>query len=247
MGIGIPRQLFLNLAFLFVLTLFIGEYFFFLSHVLQCGAVCCSVLQCVAVCCSVLQCAAVCCSVLQCVAVCFSHYYFVFRFARTLSPCGRNPFTQIIFCCFHLGRDPFSRNVTKPTPRRKWYLMTGRRFEFVFLLEASWCIKANWGLHPRHYTHMPSSCACRCGRRVDCVGNFHKACRLRITVAGGVCKPNVRSAVAKRRHDKHNLANSAKNNAIKNPINNPVSSKKRKLDRLARRCKTTRLWIKLSR
>jgi len=26
------------------------------------------------------------------------------------------------------GRDPFSRNFMKPTPRRKWYLTTGRRF-----------------------------------------------------------------------------------------------------------------------
>ena len=39
----------------------------YVSVLLQCGAVCCSVLQCVAVCCSVLQFVAVCCSVLQCV------------------------------------------------------------------------------------------------------------------------------------------------------------------------------------
>ena len=26
------------------------------------------------------------------------------------------------------GRVPFSRNFMKPTPRRKWYLKTGRRF-----------------------------------------------------------------------------------------------------------------------
>ena len=26
------------------------------------------------------------------------------------------------------GRDPFSRNLMSPTPRRKWYLTTGRRF-----------------------------------------------------------------------------------------------------------------------
>ena len=26
------------------------------------------------------------------------------------------------------GRDPFSRNFMKPTPCRKWYLTTGRRF-----------------------------------------------------------------------------------------------------------------------
>ena len=44
----------------------------YLTRVLHCVAVCCSVLQCVAVCCSVLHCVAVCCSVLQCVAVCCS-------------------------------------------------------------------------------------------------------------------------------------------------------------------------------
>jgi len=26
------------------------------------------------------------------------------------------------------GRVPFSRNLMSPTPRRKWYLTTGRRF-----------------------------------------------------------------------------------------------------------------------
>ena len=44
----------------------------YLSRVLQCVAVCCSVLQSDAVCCRVLQSVAVCCSVLQCVAVCDS-------------------------------------------------------------------------------------------------------------------------------------------------------------------------------
>jgi len=29
------------------------------------------------------------------------------------------------------GRDPFSRNFMKPTPRRKWYLTTGRRFHWM--------------------------------------------------------------------------------------------------------------------
>ena len=68
---------------------------------------------------------------------------------------------------------------------------------------------------------MPPSCACRCGRRVDGVGNHHKACRLRITLAGGVCKPNVRRASDKLRADKHN------------PKSNPIHNKKRKLDLLA--------------
>ena len=31
------------------------------------------------------------------------------------------------------GRDPFSRNFMKPTPRRKWYLTTGRRFHSMVL------------------------------------------------------------------------------------------------------------------
>jgi len=31
------------------------------------------------------------------------------------------------------GRDPFSRNFMKPTPRRKWYLATGRRFHWMVL------------------------------------------------------------------------------------------------------------------
>ena len=31
------------------------------------------------------------------------------------------------------GRDPFSRNFMKPTPRPKWYLTTGRRFHWMVL------------------------------------------------------------------------------------------------------------------
>jgi len=31
------------------------------------------------------------------------------------------------------GRDPFSRNFMKPTPRRKWYLTTRRRFHWMVL------------------------------------------------------------------------------------------------------------------
>ena len=41
----------------------------FVSDLLQCVAVCCSVLQCATMCCSVLQCVAVCDNVLQCIAV----------------------------------------------------------------------------------------------------------------------------------------------------------------------------------
>ena len=81
---------------------------------------------------------------------------------------------------------------------------------------------------------MPASCACRCGRRVECAGNFHKDCRLRITLAGGVCKPNVRRAADKRRQDKHNPVNNPKNN----PVNNPENSKKRKLALLAKNLQT---------
>ena len=42
----------------------------FMSPVLECVAMWCSVVQCVAVCCSVLQYIAAWCCVLQCVAVC---------------------------------------------------------------------------------------------------------------------------------------------------------------------------------
>jgi len=31
------------------------------------------------------------------------------------------------------GRVPFSRNLMSPTPRRKWYLTTGRRFHWMVL------------------------------------------------------------------------------------------------------------------
>ena len=111
--------------------------------------------------------------------------------------------------------------------------MTGRRFEFVFLPEASSCIKASWVLHPGHSTDMAPRCACRCGRRVAASGHFHKTCRIRINAAGGVCKKNVYSAAAKLRADKQNATNNTKNNAKNNPKNNPISSKKRKLELLA--------------
>jgi len=43
--------------------------------------------------------------------------------------------TQVQFCgeVGGWGRDPFSRNFMKPTPRRKWYLSTGRRFHWMVL------------------------------------------------------------------------------------------------------------------
>jgi len=69
--------------------------------------------QCVAVCCSALQCVAVCCSVLQCV---IEIWRLCTAKSRRLREVGG------------WGRDPFSRNFMKPTPRRKWYLTTGRRF-----------------------------------------------------------------------------------------------------------------------
>ena len=100
--------------------------------------------------------------------------------------------------------------------------------DFVFLTapEASSCITASRGLHPGYSTHMAPRCACRCGQRVAASGHFHKSCRLRITAAGGVCKKNVHSAATKLRWKKKNTKN--------NPISNPISSKKRKLDLLAK-------------
>ena len=100
-------------------------------HKLQCVAVYCSVLQCVVVHCTalrfaalsvqsldrvgflhMLQCAVVCCSVLQCIAVSCSlpHY----------QPLDRREVGG-------WGRVPFSKKLMSPTPRRKWYLTTGRR------------------------------------------------------------------------------------------------------------------------
>jgi len=46
---------------------------------------------------------------------------------------------------------------------------------------------------------MSPPCACGCRLKDASVGHFRKDCRRRITAAGGVCKPNVRSASAKRR------------------------------------------------
>ena len=80
---------------------------------------------------------------------------------------------------------------------------------------------------------MPSSCACGCLVNVGAPGHFRKDCRRRITAAGGVCPPNVRSAAAKRYNVKHrptkNLKNNPKNNLKNNIKNNPKSNKKKKL------------------
>jgi len=109
-------------------------------------AVCCSVLQCdaeqgrkqhaekdppndprnllkvplsmsVVACCSVLQSVAVCCSVLQCVAE-----------RGRKGPAKKDPPNHPRGEVGGWGRVPFSRNLMSPTPRRKWYLTTGRRF-----------------------------------------------------------------------------------------------------------------------
>ena len=71
------------------------------------------------------MCVAVCCRVSQRVAVC--------QFDALV---GRHKDqyqlrSTILFTIREVGgwgRDPFSRNFMKPTPRRKWYLTTGRRF-----------------------------------------------------------------------------------------------------------------------
>ena len=89
---------------------------------------------------------------------------------------------------------------------------------------------------------MVARCKCLCGRRVRTSGFLHKSCRTRITLAGGVCKKNVYSAVSKLTIAKHNGANNPKNNAKNNPKNNPknnaknnpINSKKRKLALLAK-------------
>ena len=85
----------------------------FFQSVLKCVEVCRSVLRCVAVCCSVLQCVAVCCSVLQCVSISGVSL----RITKS-GVCGE---------VGGWGRVPFSKSLMSPTPRRKWYLTTGRR------------------------------------------------------------------------------------------------------------------------
>ena len=103
---------------------------------LQCVAVCCSVLQCAAASCSVMQCVegkqhqeimrhqcvAVSCSVLQCVAVCCSVLQqVVLSFdVSQITPHIRKRGGG-------LGSSTIFKNLMSPTPRRKWYLTTGRR------------------------------------------------------------------------------------------------------------------------
>jgi len=52
------------------------------------------------------------------------------RHSSTVSirPRGKRDIRGIIREVGGWGRVPFSRNFMKPTPRRKWYLTTGRRF-----------------------------------------------------------------------------------------------------------------------
>ena len=71
---------------------------------------------CVAVCCSVLQCVAMHCNVLQWVNIIFED--------------ADHPWHDSSMSSGEVGgwgRVPFSRNLMSPTPRRKWYLTTGRR------------------------------------------------------------------------------------------------------------------------
>jgi len=81
--------------------------------VLQCVAVCCSALQCVAVCCNVLQCVAVWCSVLtsELDVKCLIH----------------SDVKRLIQRGGGLGSSTIFKNLMSPTPRRKWYVTTGRR------------------------------------------------------------------------------------------------------------------------
>ena len=63
---------------------------------------------------------------------------------------------------------------------------------------------------------MPSPCACGCLVNVAAAGHYRQDCRRRITAAGGVCPPNVRSAAAKRNDATKNLKNNLKNNLKSN-------------------------------
>ena len=48
------------------------------------------------------------------------------------------------------GRVPFSRNLMKPTPRRKWYLTTGRRFHEMVLDPIPQCLPVHiFGSRPQ--------------------------------------------------------------------------------------------------
>jgi len=87
---------------------------------------------------------------------------------------------------------------------------------------------------------MSPPCACGCHLKVAVVGHFRKACRLRITAARGVCKPNVRSASAKRRDIKHNPDNNKKNSKKYSKKHNNKNNKKRQLALRAAKKKTLR-------
>ena len=64
-----------------------------------------------------------------CLCLCLSHVY---CYACCVLLCRSHVF--VCLCLYHIlrevggwGRVPFSRNLMSPTPRRKWYLTTGRR------------------------------------------------------------------------------------------------------------------------
>ena len=114
--------------------------------VLQCVAVHCNVLQCIAMCHAFMSyhmalkktddpcswCVAVCCSVLQCVAM----HCNVLQWVNIIFEDADHPWHDSSMSSGEVGgwgRVPFSRNLMSPTPRRKWYLTTGRRAHWMVL------------------------------------------------------------------------------------------------------------------
>ena len=77
------------------------------------------------------------------------------------------------------GRVPFSRNLMSPTPRRKWYLTTGRRFHSIVLDPIPQSLPVHFfGSRPQPPTS-PRSCVCVlyefmcvCACWMMCVGFF---------------------------------------------------------------------------
>jgi len=65
------------------------------------------------------------------------------------------------------GRDPFSRNFMKPTPRRKWYLTTGRRFHWMVLDPIPQSLPVHFlGSRPQPPTSPPCTIEHHCGADV---------------------------------------------------------------------------------
>jgi len=107
-------------------------------RVLACLGVFGRVLACFGVFWRILACLGVFWRVLACLGVCFhvskmpmSHLVSCFR--KSVDVLAYSGMSFDIFAMSHgevggWGRVPFSRNLMKPTPRRKWYLTTGRRF-----------------------------------------------------------------------------------------------------------------------